>query len=203
MQSGTLETNLLYGGLSPNCVKLLHLLLVESYQARLDQHLVVMIEKSFWVYRISTLHHAYSEGRSNHVLDRILHGHLLSVLSGFVCGLEPDVTLHDYLLLLSFELLLSLCRANLDFSLIDFILLMLLSKLSLHLLKHFLLDHAPEGILHGVTCRFESAEASIRLGLLLLELTLDLRVEQDLDEALSGALQLLVQEFFSLHVFLL
>ena len=192
MQSGALEANLLYGGLSPNCVKLLHLLLVEGYQARLDQHLVVMIEKSFWVYRISTLNHANSEGGSNHVLHRILLGHLLSILSGFVCGLEPDVTLHDYPLFLSFELLFSLCRADLDFSLIDFILLMLLSKLSLHLLKHFLLDHAPEGILHSITCRFESTEASIRLGLLLLELSLDLRVEKYLDKALSGAFQLLV-----------
>ena len=44
VQSGALKANFLHSRLGPNCVKLLHLLLIESHHARLDQHLVVVVE---------------------------------------------------------------------------------------------------------------------------------------------------------------
>ena len=79
-----------------------------------------------------------------------------------------------------------------------------LGQLRLHLLQHLLLNHAAERILHGVAGRLEGAQAGDRLGLLFFEFTLDLRVKQDLDEALGRAsllVLLLFIQYFSFHVF--
>ena len=75
-------------------------------------------------------------------------------------SLNLYIALHDDLLLLTLNLLLSLCRADLHLSLKDFIFFMLLCKLRLNLLEQLLLNHSPEGILHSVARGLESTEAS-------------------------------------------
>ena len=155
-----------------------------------------------WVNRCTTiLHNASLDGRLDHVFDCILLRHLFSILSGLIGGPDLDLTLQHDLLFLTFKLLLSLRRADLNFPLVDLVLLMLLSQLSLHLFEHFLLNHASKSILHGIACRFESTEPSTWLGLLLFKLALNLRVEQNLDEALGRAIYLLIHQFLRLNVF--
>ena len=74
--------------------------------------------------------------------------------------------------------------SNLDFFLKLLRLFSLLSKLSIDFFKHLLLDHATEGILHGVTSGFECTQAGALLCSIFFMLSLDLGLEKDLDEAL-------------------
>ena len=108
---------------------------------------------SIWVYWIRiTLHNTGLDGRLDQVLNSVLLGHLLSVLACLIGGFELYFAFHDDLLFFTFKFLLSLRRADLDLALVDLIFLMLLSQFSLHLFKHFLLNHAPKGILHSIAC---------------------------------------------------
>lgn len=66
------------------------------------------------------------------------------------------------------------------------IVFMLLLQLCLKLFHHLLFYHAPESVAHRVSSCFESSQASRRLRGVFLKLPLELRLEEDLDEATLG-----------------
>ena len=121
---------------------------------------------------------------------------ILSVLSRLIGCFYPDFAVHDDALLLALNFLLPLRSPYLHFAFKHFVLLLLLSELGLHLLKHLLLDHASETILHRVSCRLKGGQARPSLSLLLFKLPRNLRVKQDLNEATGCAAKHLFFRFF-------
>lgn len=162
------------------------------------------MSRKWWLWFRLAFQHSKRLSCLNHALNTVLFRHFLSILSCLIGCLELNITLKYDPLLLALDLFLSLRRSNLHLALEDLVFFLALGQLCLHLLKHLLLDHAAERILHGVTGGLEGAQTGVRLGLLFFEFTLDLGVKQDLDEALSGASLLVLLLFiqnFSFNVF--
>ena len=89
--------------------------------------------------------------------------------------------------MLKFKLLFALGGPHLHLPFKGLIFLLLLRQLGLQLFHHFFLDHSSEAVAHSITRGFESCESGRRLCRVFFKLTLQLRLEENLNEALLGA----------------
>ena len=124
----------------------------------------------------------------SHCIDSVCLGHLLGILACLFLSLKLDLMLFHEPLFLLFEFFLTLGSAKFDLFGVLRVLLVLLFKLCCDLLLHLLLNHATEAITHGIASSLEHSEAGSRARRVFLQFPLELRVEQNLNEALHSIL---------------